>query len=69
MVKKLVFLTLAVLTLGLQAFAQNVVTGKVTDTKGEPVIGAGVQIKGTNAGAVTDLNGNFSVKAAGKGRL
>ncbi len=64
MVKKLVFLALAVLTLGLQAFAQNVVTGKVTDTKGEPVVGAGVQIKGTNAGAVTDLNGNFSVKVA-----
>ena len=63
MVKKLVFLTLAVLTLGLQAFAQNVVTGKVVDSKGEPIAAAGVQVKGTNVGVVTDLDGNFRINA------
>ena len=55
---------LAMLTIGIQAFAQNVITGKVLDSKGEPVPAAGVQIKGTNNGVITDLDGNFSLKAA-----
>ena len=40
------------------------VKGKLIDkaTK-EPLIGANVQIKGTNYGYVTDLNGNFEIKA------
>lgn len=37
---------------------------KITDkeTK-ETLIGANVQIKGTNFGAVTDINGQFEIKA------
>ena len=64
MVKRFIMVTLALLTIGVQAFAQNVITGKVVDSKGEPVPAAGVQIKGTNNGIVTDLDGNFSIKAA-----
>ena len=63
MVKRFIMVTLALLTIGVQAFAQNVVTGKVADAKGEPVVGAGVQVKGTTVGVVTDLDGNFAVKA------
>ena len=59
MVKKLVFLTLAVLTLGLQAFAQNSVSGKVTDAKGEVIPGVSVIVKGTTTGTMTDLDGNY----------
>ena len=62
MVKRFIMVTLALLTIGVQAFAQNVVTGKVTDANGEPVVGAGVQVKGTTTGVVTDLDGNFSIK-------
>lgn len=40
------------------------VTGKVVDATGEPVIGASVLVKGTTTGAVTDLDGNFSVEAS-----
>ena len=40
------------------------VTGKVTTATGEPVIGAAVVVKGTATGAVTDLDGNFTVQAA-----
>ncbi|MBQ8501904.1 MAG: SusC/RagA family TonB-linked outer membrane protein [Bacteroides sp.] len=40
------------------------VTGKVVDAIGEPVIGASVLVKGTTTGAVTDLDGNFSVEAS-----
>lgn len=43
------------------AFGQRTVTGKVTDDSGEPLIGATVVAKGTNAGAVTDLNGEYRI--------
>ena len=42
------------------AVAQNkVVTGTVYDETGEPVIGATVQVKGTNIGTITDYDGNY----------
>jgi len=37
------------------------VTGRVKDTKGEPVIGASVRIKGTTTGTITDVDGNFTL--------
>jgi len=43
--------------------AQGTITGIVTDTAGEPVIGASVLVKGQSTGAATDLDGRFSVKA------
>ena len=61
MLKRFIMVTLACLAIGVQAFAQNTVTGKVVDAKGEPVVGAGVQIKGTTVGQVTDLDGQFSI--------
>jgi TonB-linked SusC/RagA family outer membrane protein len=43
--------------------AQNrTVTGTVTDEKSEPVPGASIQVKGSTAGAVTDVNGKYSIK-------
>ena len=40
------------------AFAQNIdVKGTVTDSKGEPVIGANVLIKGTKSGVAADIDG------------
>lgn len=35
------------------------ITGKVTDTNGEPIIGANVSTKGTTLGTITDINGSF----------
>ena len=61
MVKRFLMVMLTFLTLGAAAFAQSTVTGKVVDAKGEPVVGAGVQIKGTRTGVVTDLDGHFSL--------
>ena len=37
--------------------------GKITDEKGEPLVGVSVVIKGTNKGAVTDVGGNFQLDA------
>ena len=44
------------------AKAQTVVSGTVTSAEdGEPIIGASVMIKGTQVGAATDYDGNFSI--------
>jgi TonB-linked SusC/RagA family outer membrane protein len=43
------------------SFAQRVVTGTVTGDDGEPLIGASVRAKNTNAGAITDVTGRFSI--------
>ena len=42
------------------------ITGKVVDDSGEPVIGASIFLKGTGKGAVTDMNGRFSVPSDGR---
>lgn len=39
----------------------NQCIGTITDANGEPIIGASVQVKGTHDGAVTDLDGRFSL--------
>ncbi len=43
------------------AFSQRIVKGTVTDNKGEPLIGAGVLAKGTNAGTVTGIDGTYTL--------
>jgi len=52
------------LTFAFQAFAQEIqVTGKVSDAKdGSSLPGATVQVKGTTTGALTDIDGKYSVK-------
>ncbi|HOV71797.1 MAG TPA: carboxypeptidase-like regulatory domain-containing protein, partial [Dysgonamonadaceae bacterium] len=40
---------------------QKTITGKVTDTNGEPLIGANIMEKGTTNGTVTDIEGNFTL--------
>ena len=42
----------------------QVVTGNVSDETGEALIGVSVLVQGTSTGAATDIDGNFSVKAA-----
>lgn len=43
------------------------VRGHVVDENGEPMIGVTVKVMGTNSGAITDINGDFSIsKAEGK---
>ena len=42
-------------------WAQQRVTGTVTDNSGEAVIGASVLVKGTSTGAVTDIDGKFTI--------
>ena len=57
-----VFLLSAFFLMCTMAFAkQGTVTGKIIDDLGEPVVGANVVVKGTTVGAISDLDGNFSV--------
>ena len=51
------------------ALAQSIVKGIVSDEAGEPVIGATVKVQGSNEGAITDFDGNYSVKAASNATL
>ena len=44
-------------------YAQQEISGTVIDETGEGVIGATVMVKGTSSGVVTDLDGNFKIKA------
>ena len=44
------------------AYSQDVtITGTVTDANSEPLVGVNVLVKGTTTGAITDIDGNFSV--------
>ena len=52
---------IALCMLWLVGFAQKTVTGTVKDAAGEPLIGVSVMIKGTSTGAMTDIDGNFSL--------
>ena len=48
------------LVISVGAFAQGgKVSGRVLDDAGEPVIGAGILLKGTSIGTITDLDGYF----------
>lgn len=60
MIKKILFLFFVVFAA--TAYSQDVtITGTVTDANGEPLVGVNVLVKGTTTGAITDIDGNFSV--------
>ena len=43
---------------------QKLVTGKITDTSGNPLPGVNIVEKGTTNGAISDIDGNFSLTVA-----
>jgi iron complex outermembrane receptor protein len=51
-----------VLFLCVNIYAQTTVKGNVSDESGLPLIGANVIVIGTTSGAVTDFDGNYSLK-------
>ncbi len=60
--RKFLFTVVAFVLSGVMAFAQTkTVTGTIVDEFGEPIIGANVLVKGTTNGAVTDIDGNYSI--------
>ena len=63
MKQKVMMLVWMMLCLAFEVQAQTSATGVVKDATGEPLIGVTVAVKGQKGGAVTDFDGNFSVKA------
>lgn len=58
--KMVMFIFLQICSISL--FAQNIsVTGIVTDSKNEPLIGVTLKIVGTTQGTITDIDGNYSL--------
>jgi len=50
-------------------FAQNNISGSVSDESGNPVPGATVVVEGTNTGVVTDFDGNYQINASAGDQL
>jgi hypothetical protein len=62
--KFLILLIVSPFSLPLDTFAQSSFSGKVKDSKNEPIPGVSVRIKGTTNGATTDVNGEFKINSA-----
>ena len=46
--------------------AQVNLSGTITDSAGEPLIGASILVKGTSSGTVTDFEGKYAIEVADK---
>lgn len=70
--KKSLLLSLVLLLVGVSAFAQTIIKGKIVDaTTGETLPGASVILKGTKNAVLTSLDGSFTLKTTttGSGNL
>ncbi|RDI56629.1 TonB-dependent receptor domain-containing protein [Flavobacterium glaciei] len=59
----LLFLTLFFCSL---SFAQNSISGIVTDSNNQPIPGANIKIVGDTSGAITNLDGSFTLQSSKK---
>ncbi|MCU0446705.1 MAG: SusC/RagA family TonB-linked outer membrane protein [Microscillaceae bacterium] len=60
---------LNLILLGALYAQERVISGKVSATSGEPLPGVTVSVKGTNSGAITDVDGKYQVKIVGNGTV
>lgn len=60
-------ITLCFLFFSISLFAQKNVTGKITGSDGQPVVGATVAVKGTNVGTKTSATGDFEINVPAGG--
>lgn len=67
MIKKLFAVLVILLLAGSFVFAQQRISGKVTDANGEGLVGVSVLVKGTTSGTVTNLDGSWSLNSVKKG--
>ena len=59
--KKHVFTLIMFLSMVTLSVAQRTITGMVSNSDGEPLVGASIVVKGTSVGALTDVDGKFSL--------
>lgn len=67
--RKILSLTLALIATMTAQAQQMKVSGTVTDSAGEPIIGATVISQGTSNGTATDFNGEYTITADAMGTL
>ncbi len=61
---------MVVILISIKSFSQNTLTGKITDQKThEPIIGAVVYLHDLKTGAVTGVDGHFSITRLPKGKF
>lgn len=61
--RRLMLALMLAVALPFYGYAQNMISGTVSDEQGEPLIGVSVLVKGTNAGVSTNIDGAFSIEA------
>jgi TonB-linked SusC/RagA family outer membrane protein len=61
-----IFILYAFISCSFDAFSQFRVSGKITDEKGESLIGVNILVKNTNNGALSDLEGKYSLEVSDK---
>jgi len=61
---QLLLLIASLLLLATNSFAQQTITGKITDNNGLPLAGVSIKVKGSSRGAVTNSSGEFSIEAS-----
>lgn len=66
---KSLYLLSILLFLSISSIAQVIVSGKVTDSSGQPLPGVNVQLKNTLSGTTTDVQGDFSLSVPPEGTL
>lgn len=66
MKNRILIVLLFVVSLG---FSQQAVTGKVTDSQGEPLPGSNILEQGTTNGVITDFNGNYEITVSSEGAV
>ena len=62
--KKISLLLVLMVSLVGYSLAQRTITGTITDSDLEPLIGASVVAKGTTVGTITDIDGSYSLNVA-----
>jgi len=63
------FLFFLILLLPLGAHAKDTLIGKVTDKKGDPIVGVLIQVLNSNIGCVTNQEGRFTLKDIPSGKF
>ncbi len=61
MIKNHILTLVCVFALAINAWGQRSVSGTVTDTEGETLIGVNILEQGTSNGTVTDIDGNYTL--------
>ena len=65
-----ILLSLILLVLLVSAgYAQRTITGIITDSGNEPLIGVNILVEGTSTGTTTDLDGSFSIEVPDQGAV